>query len=154
MSDLGASYIKTRPSKAQDVCSKVRMKGLLYFGFFGLALCHPGLEAHNEVRGEYGVGPLKWSDDLENSASKHAKRLARRQCALENSGERGVGENLYMSSPSGSVDKAVDSWTKKKEGTWSQVVWKNSKNVGCAVAKGVGKGGSSCTVVVCKYQPP
>jgi pathogenesis-related protein 1 len=135
--------------------------------------------AHNRWRKTAGVPPLTYSTDLAASAQKWADHLKRsNQCKMKHSDpEAKYGENLYWASAiewsngkselqQVSPKKVVDSWgsevsdynynanscTKGKMcGHYTQVVWKSTTTVGCAVAVCED---SQEQVWVCQYQPP
>src|SRR5690242_3281458 len=53
------------------------------------------LAAHNRLRAELGVPPLRWSDRLAQGAAQWAKTVASRN-QLQHSGQAGVGENIAV----------------------------------------------------------
>jgi pathogenesis-related protein 1 len=112
-----------------------------------------------------GVGPLQWSAPVAQVAQNWADHLAGTSCGLVHSKDSGYGENLFMgTSGHYGTHNAVNSWESEKKdyqggvltpsnwypsGHYTQVVWQNTKRVGCAQ--------SSCngsTIVVCNYDPP
>lgn len=120
----------------------------------------PILAAHDRVRAEHCAPPLVWSDELASSAREWADRLAR-QCALEHSGGA-IGENLSMATE-GVLDAegVVELWYREREhydfrrggfsmetGHFTQVVWKETRSLGCATASCRG-----LEVWVCHYDP-
>lgn len=122
------------------------------------------LAAHNRYRAEVGVPPLQWSAILATSAQQWANQLAA-SGILQHSG---AGENLAQGSNGAfSVTSLVDMWGSEKQyfiygifpevsnsGSWSdvghytQMVWKNTTEVGCGLASGNGS-----DVLVCHYNP-
>jgi len=127
------------------------------------------LTAHNSYRKEVDVPPLTWSDDLASNAQKWAKHLASLGGEeLQHSKNTGEGENLWNgTSGDYTYRQMVDSWGEEKEnfvegnfpdvsstGDWSdvghytQIVWRNTKEVGCAIASAGGK-----DILVCRYSP-
>jgi pathogenesis-related protein 1 len=135
--------------------------------------------AHNRWRKSVGAPPLTYSNELAASAQNWANHLQQtNQCKMQHSKpDSRYGENLFWASAiewsdgkrelqSVSPKQVVDSWgnertdynyksnscTKGKMcGHYTQVVWKSSRTVGCAVA--------ICEdtreqVWVCQYQPP
>lgn len=126
--------------------------------------------AHNRWRAEVGVPNLKWSDKLATVAQGYADKLAAGGCKLpmQHSGSR-YGENLYWHRASTAVlpSRPVDAWTENEKdwydpatgqcsapaggfcGHYTQVVWKDTKEVGCGMAFCPGSG----QVWVCNYSP-
>lgn len=130
------------------------------------------IAVHNEWRAKYGVPPLKWSDKLAGVAQKWASHLAGTTCSLGHSGNE-YGENIYWASSIMHSDgkrelstktpkDAVDSWGNEVQwydhtdntchmecGHYTQVVWKDTKEVGCAMAVC----GDNSQIWVCNYYP-
>ncbi len=128
------------------------------------------LAAHNSYRKEVGVRPLTWSDDLASHAQEWADYLASLGGEeLPHSENTDEGENLWMGTQGSFTNtQMVDSWGEEKEnfveGTfpnvsstgnsddvshYTQVVWRNTKEVGCAIASAGGN-----DILVCRYSPP
>jgi len=120
------------------------------------------LAAHNEVRTRIGVAPLSWSEKLAAHAQEWADSLlARRQFAHRPKSK--YGENLFeVVGASASASQVVDAWASESGdydyatnrcrgvcGHYTQIVWRDTKEVGCAVARGAGR-----EVWVCNYSPP
>jgi pathogenesis-related protein 1 len=131
------------------------------------------LSAHNTARAAVGVPALTYSDTLANSAQAWANHLKNtRNCNMQHSSGN-VGENLYWASawsngPAQQIapQQAVDSWVKEKTdydyssnscapgkmcGHYTQVVWKNTQQVGCGMAV---CDSPKNQVWVCQYSPP
>lgn len=126
------------------------------------------LEAHNAERALVGVPSLVWSARAEKQAKTWARELARRG-RFEHSGVPGMGENLYATGGSGSptAAAAVAEWASEKRffdtrlrrcerawqecGHYTQLVWRDTTAVGCAIAKA--RKGRFDHVVVCNYLP-
>jgi len=125
------------------------------------------LTAQNKYRTEVGLPPLRWSASLAQSAQNWAGELAKFN-QMKHSGADGVGENLAMwSAGRTSLTKLVDLWGAEKQyfvhadfpsvtttGDWktvahyTQLVWKETTDVGCGLATGGGN-----DFLVCRYNP-
>lgn len=124
------------------------------------------LKTHNEYRQKHGVPPLKLSKELCTHAQNHANFLIKRS-ALSHSNNPNYGENIYAISsndPNLTItgDEAVRNWYKEVEkhtfgeeptslgtGHFTQVVWKDTKELGVAFAKNGGR-----IIIVANYSPP
>ena len=128
------------------------------------------IELHNKVRADVGVGPVTWSKKLATYAQEWANHLAVKGCRMEhrpNSGKwkQEYGENLFMGTAGYyGVADAVKSWESEKKyyhgqtidtsnvyklGHYTQIVWENTKQIGCAKIECEGN-----IIVVCNYNPP
>nr|DBA21336.1 TPA: hypothetical protein GDO54_017993 [Pyxicephalus adspersus] len=122
------------------------------------------LSAHNKYRKLHGSPPLQINWDLCKSAQKWADHLLSIR-SLQHS-NTDLGENLYYKSSSNPRDlpgnEPVDSWYKEIEnynfsrpgfssntGHFTQVVWKDSKEVGYGVATD----GKRLYFVIAQYSP-
>ncbi len=124
------------------------------------------LAAHNKYRLQLGISPLNWSKALADKAQQWADHLAQTG-RFEQSGP---GQNLAMGTTGEfSLTDFVDIWGQEQEyfipditfphvsttGSWvdvahyTQVVWKNTTEVGCGIARGNGR-----DILVCQYNPP
>jgi hypothetical protein len=136
-----------------------------------MLLRHSVLDAHNRARGQFGVAPLAWSDDLARDAMAHAQYMARTGVYGHDQtpGRRKKsGENLWRG-PRGvfSYDVMIGVMIAEakdfrpgvfpnisRTGVWNdvahytQIVWPTTTSVGCALA-------SSPTMdyFVCRYSP-
>jgi len=98
------------------------------------------LAAHNTVRAQHGASPLTWSNDAASKAQEWANN-----CQFKHSGGSlgPFGENLAAGTGSGyTIDSAITSWTNEvsqydssnpQPSHFTQVVWKATTQVGCAV---------------------
>jgi uncharacterized protein YkwD len=122
------------------------------------------LEAHNAVRQKIGVPPLKWSSKLAARAEEWAKNLA----ATGASKMQGIpGQNIGYTSPPGHVQgtAVVAAWAaeasnydheknacidpKRRCNHYTQLVWRNTSDLGCAAARDAER-----DIWVCDYDPP
>ncbi|KAM5541310.1 hypothetical protein V8D89_004864 [Ganoderma adspersum] len=97
------------------------------------------LAAHNSFRAKHGAAAFKWNNTLAAAAQKEVNR-----CIFKHSG--GIfgpyGENLAAGTGNFKIADAIRSWTNEapqynphspNPSHFTQVVWKGSKQVGCAV---------------------
>ncbi len=120
------------------------------------------LAAHNGYRERHCAPPLAWSEHLADIAEQWADVLLSRDCALEHSEHR-YGENLAAGT-AGALDaeRVVALWYDEIElyefddpgfafetGHFTQVVWAETDELGCAVASCPGM-----DLWVCNYAPP
>jgi len=120
------------------------------------------LAAHNAVRARTQVPPLAWSAHLAARAQDWANTLlARRQFSHRPNAP--YGENLFsISGGLASPAEVVRAWADEARnydyadnscrgvcGHYTQIVWADTTEVGCAVARGGGR-----EVWVCNYNPP
>ena len=128
------------------------------------------LRSHNAERVRLGLPPLVWNSGLASDAYDWAKALlARRELEHASAGVRkGNGENLWMGTAGvwtveGMVKMFIDERRHFKAdtfpnvsstGNWpdvghyTQIVWRDTREVGCAVAADEG-----LDVLVCRYYP-
>jgi Cysteine-rich secretory protein family len=127
------------------------------------------LTVHNQYRSDVNVPDLTWSDSLAQDAQQWADELAERGGDLQHSENRnGQGENLWAGTAEAfSYEDMVEGWGSEKEyfmygtfpdvsttGEWSdvghytQMIWVDTTEVGCAIASGGGN-----DVLVCRYSP-
>ena len=126
------------------------------------------LSAHNRERNTIGVEELQWNPALAASARQWADHLARTgqfEHAPEAEDEP-EGENLWAGTRGYySVEAMVDGWVREKRyfrqgtfpnnsttgrvedvGHYTQLVWRETLQVGCAMARGAKE-----DVLVCRY---
>ena len=121
------------------------------------------ISAHNFWRAEVKLADIQWSDDLAAEAQKWANYLAKKGCHMKHSRTKN-GENIYWSDYASTPKEVVDEWASEKKyyhggkiksskvskyGHYTQVVWYNTKFVGCGRAKC--KNGDE--IWVCNYSP-
>jgi pathogenesis-related protein 1 len=122
------------------------------------------LRAHNEVRRQRQIPPLRWSYSLEAVAQEWAEHLSAIR-AMQHDRSRRVGQNLFVSygrqmGPAFVVGKWAGESTDYDErrfkcapgavcGHFTQIIWRETKEVGCGVA-----GGDDAQFWVCYYSPP
>lgn len=124
--------------------------------------------AHNRVREPLGLPPLVWSDELARYAQAWVDKLQRKGCPLQHRPRSGRdaqrhGENLFsMTGQTPTVEDVVGSWAAEVEqydarsnrckgvcGHYTQVVWRKSQRVGCAMATC-----GDTEIWSCNYDPP
>ncbi|NEZ54121.1 SCP-like extracellular [Leptolyngbyaceae cyanobacterium CCMR0081] len=130
------------------------------------------LDLHNQYRDEVQIPRLTWSDELANNAQSWANELASSGGQLRHPdglGGSGMGENLWGGTARAfSLDQMINSWGSEKRffrngrfpnisstgdwedvGHYSQMVWRNTTQLGCGLATG-----SGVDILVCRYSPP
>ena len=125
------------------------------------------LTAQNKYRAELGLPPLRWSQSVALTAQQWAMHLAQIN-RMQHSGVVGRGENLAMwTAGKASLTELVDLWGLEKDyfvpaafpavsrtGDWktvahyTQLIWKQTTDVGCGIATGGGN-----DFLVCQYSP-
>ncbi|PFH46571.1 hypothetical protein AMATHDRAFT_69529 [Amanita thiersii Skay4041] len=123
------------------------------------------LANHNAARRQYGAKALTWNAGLYPGTLQWAKT-----CKFQHSNPQGrYGENLYASTGNAGIKNAVDSWMAEASrydynhpgfstatGHFTQVVWKSTTQVACAVANCPAGTifSQPSRYVVCRYTPP
>ncbi|HZV85119.1 MAG TPA: CAP family protein [Brevundimonas sp.] len=128
------------------------------------------LGAHNAERARVGSPPLIWSNDLEAEARNWAGELIDTGRFAHDPSMHGHGENLWVGwgGRDFTPEEMVGEWIAKKAqyrpgvfpnvsrtGNWvdvghyTQVVWRGTTHVGCAIASRADR-----SVLACRYSPP
>jgi len=123
------------------------------------------LDAHNAVRSQHGASALTWSSDLANRAAFWADG-----CQLKHSGgvlrSTSYGENIAAGTGGFSVTDAAATFIDDKAQynpsypsylRFTQVVWKSTTELGCAVSECknlFGPNTGTSKIFVCLYNPP
>ncbi len=146
----------------------------------GITRAHNAVRARaDNPKPSPALSPLAWSDALAQIAQEYAETLADDGCRLDHSGRPGYGENLaYFGGIPGSAVQAVEGWAAEVQcyefgefmtqdacdsrciaemystgcGHYTQIVWRDTREVGCGVASC--PGGQSEEIWVCNYQGP
>ncbi|CAI9276827.1 unnamed protein product [Lactuca saligna] len=126
------------------------------------------LEAHNKARADVGVAPLKWNIQLGKATSLLVRfQRDRQNCQFANltSGKYG-GNQMWATGEVVTPQTVVDNWVSEKTyytyannscapshrcGVYTQVVWRNSAELGCALAR---CSKDQSTLAICFYNPP
>lgn len=123
---------------------------------------------HNSARSAVGVGPVAWDATVAQYAQSYAEKR-KGDCALQHSGSKQYGENIYWGSAgkAWSAADAVASWVAEKQRYhydsnscdpqeksrclhYTQVVWRKSTKIGCARVDCTGNRG---VFITCNYEP-
>ncbi|KAJ8447498.1 hypothetical protein Cgig2_019492 [Carnegiea gigantea] len=123
------------------------------------------LSIHNDARAEVGVSPLSWDHKLESYAQAFAN-TAKPSCSPEGPRPKGgpYGEStasgygafgawdtsMTWIGEKGYYDYASNSCVKGDCKHYTQMVWRNTKRIGC----GIVSCGAGWPFVVCEYDPP
>jgi pathogenesis-related protein 1 len=123
------------------------------------------LDAHNAVRAQVGIPPLMWSGQLAAYAQEWADYLAFQPTIFHRPNNIGYGENIFGSSQIGSArfspGYVINDWVSERRyydpmtnycsdicGHYTQVVWSNTRFVGCGISTARGE------IIVCNYYLP
>ena len=142
------------------------------------------LDLHNRARTALGAPDLVWSDSLAADAASYLEKMVTQNqgmifssdppgapdgSMLRHDPDTKFGENLARASDAASrlsnvktpsVESLIEGWLKEKPylgGHYTQMVWKTTKEVGCAIAtvRGMTEGMHGMNVYLnCKYNPP
>ena len=129
------------------------------------------LAGHNEARGTLGLSPLAWNESLAADAHAYARELARTgrfEHSPQPRGDPSEGENLWTGTRRAySYQEMIGHWVAERRfyqslpvpqssnsgrfgdvGHFSQIVWRATREVGCAEASN-----RTDDYVVCRYLP-
>jgi uncharacterized protein YkwD len=125
---------------------------------------HDMLRLHNELRAKLKLKPLVWSGRVAATAQDWANTLLMTGHFAHRPKNR-YGENLYeVRGAPVTAAKAFESWASEVKmydyksntchqggpcGHYTQLVWRNTRELGCGVARS-----PSREVWVCNYNPP
>lgn len=118
--------------------------------------------AHNAVRARLKLEPLVWSGKLAQAAQEWADTLLK-DGTFRHPASSPWGQNLYeIYRDEYLPDQVVSGWAAEAAnydyktnrcadvcGHYTQIVWRDTKQVGCAVARREGR-----EIWVCDYSPP
>lgn len=130
------------------------------------------LAEHNAARAAVGAPPLTWNPELAQDAARYAAVLAETRDFKHSTGSRGrvpEGENLFMGSRGAyRYDEMARLWADERRvyragvvpdisttgrwqdvGHYTQMVWRRSTQIGCALASS-----ARDDYLVCRYTPP
>lgn len=119
------------------------------------------LAIHNAIRDELKLPRLQWSSRLAAFSQKWADTLLARNRAAHNPNSP-YGENIFVTGTGSTPGMVVKEWASEARdysyrtneclsdcGHYTQLVWRRTQRVGCAIARGAGR-----EVWVCSYDPP
>jgi pathogenesis-related protein 1 len=131
--------------------------GVLSEGSFTQEMLH----AHNNVRAETGLPPLQWSGELAAYSKKWANLLIAKNRTAHNA-KSPYGENVLAVGLGSTPSSVVAEWASESQdykyhtntcngdcGHYTQLVWRSTRKVGCAMARN-----SQREIWVCSYDPP
>lgn len=162
--------MSARGRSSRRICAIVALMSPLLLGAQprGADIDYRLLVTHNAARSEVGVSSLRWSPSLAASAREWAQHLAatgRFEHAPENPAAP-QGENLWAGTRGHYAPEAMAAaWIAEKQnfkpglfpdnsrtgrvedvGHYTQLVWRSTREVGCALASGARE-----DVLVCRY---
>jgi len=129
---------------------------------FAPAMPEQMLDAHNAVRAKLHLPPLFWSEKLTRAAQEWANTLIK-EGTFHHPAKSPWGQNLYAVTGGEFLpEQIVNGWASEASsydyknnqctgmcGHYTQLVWRDTREVGCAVARGGNR-----EVWVCDYSPP
>jgi uncharacterized protein YkwD len=116
-------------------------------------LAHEMLRTHNAVRQKTGVPPLKWSDKLASSGASRMQGIPGQNIAYTTPPGRASGADIVaawaaeITNYDHEKNSCIDA--KLRCHHYTQVVWRNTNLLGCAVAHDAQR-----DIWVCDYDPP
>jgi hypothetical protein len=154
------------------LCAAVALSAPLMIGSVDrtINIEHRLLAAHNRERVRIGVPPLGWDQQLARDAAVWAQALARtgvfQHSPADPSDPDVQGENLWAGTPGAwSPEEMVGYWVAEKRdykagifpavsrsgdldkvGHYTQVIWRNTRRVGCALDRSRKE-----DILVCRY---
>jgi pathogenesis-related protein 1 len=125
------------------------------------ALAREMLNAHNNIRKEAELPPLQWSNELAAVSQKWANALIAKNRTAHNTNSL-YGENILATGLGSAPSTVVTEWSSESQdytyrtntctgdcGHYTQLVWRNTQKVGCAMAHNTHR-----EIWVCSYDPP
>lgn len=126
------------------------------------------LASHNRERAALGLAPLRWNDQLAEGADRWAEHLASTGEFRHSPNDQGprLGENIWGgTSGRFTPERMIGLWLAEKQyfksgvfpanstsgnsrdvGHYTQIIWRNSTDVGCSLARGRDE-----DILVCRY---
>jgi pathogenesis-related protein 1 len=159
---VSAAYVYRDMRRAFWLLILLAGTGAAQWRHFGEGRARDMLALHNAVRARVGMAPLAWSDRLAARSQDWADNLLARKQFVHRPHST-YGENLFeIHGTTASSADVVNTWAAESRnydyrlnrcrgvcGHYTQIVWGDTKEVGCAVARGGGR-----EVWVCNYEPP
>ena len=139
------------------------MRWVILLGLaFSPTMADQMLSAHNAVRAKLKLPPLAWSDKLAKAAQEWADTLIR-DGTFRHPAKLPWGQNLFEVQGDEYIPgQVVDGWASEAAqydyktnkctgmcGHYTQLVWRDTREVGCAVARRADR-----EVWACDYAPP
>lgn len=125
------------------------------------ALAWEMLALHNDIRAEAKLPPLQWSNELAAYSRRWANTLLTKKLSMHNPNSP-YGENIFLTGVGYTPSMVVQQWAAESRsysyrtnscsgdcGHYTQIVWRDTRRVGCAVAQNARR-----SVWVCSYDPP
>ena len=119
------------------------------------------LTAHNDIRAAMKLPPLQWSSALAAYSQKRADSLIAKNRAEHNPNSP-YGENILVTGLGSTPSTVVTDWASESQdytyrsnackgdcGHYTQLVWRSTREVGCAMAHN-----GQREIWVCSYDPP